>query len=205
VTIGALPNYVLLDIFDFCCQETQLYEIGEGEWLEDPKVAPPVWYPLVHVYQRWWHVVLASPIHLKLVLLCTERTPVTQMLHLWPPLPIVIWAHSSDAMDNIISALEHHDHYKKLTNGSIRHSVAGSISCTDTSYPLSCLMRLCPALLDMFLAGSTPRPPHLQTLHLDGISFLTLPKLLLTTPDLISLTLWGIPHTGYSPVCIHQA
>ena len=48
-----------------------------------------------------------------------------------------------------------------------------------------------PALPDGFSA------PRLQTLNLRYIPFPTLPKLLLSTTDLVKLTLVGIPQTGY--------
>ena len=49
-------------------------------------------------------------------------------------------------------------------------------------------------LPDGFLLGSTPR---LQTLELDSIPFPALPKLLLSTTDLVRLDLRNIPHSGY--------
>ncbi|KAI0298753.1 hypothetical protein B0F90DRAFT_1818404 [Multifurca ochricompacta] len=47
-----------------------------------------------------------------------------------------------------------------------------------------------------FLGGSTPR---LRDVHLDGISFPTLPVLLLSTRNLVSLRLESIPMSGYFP------
>ena len=51
------------------------------------------------------------------------------------------------------------------------------------------------ALPDGFLGGSAPR---LRCLSLRSIPFPALPKLLLSAPDLVRLTLWKIPHySGY--------
>ncbi|KAI0248540.1 hypothetical protein BJV78DRAFT_790443 [Lactifluus subvellereus] len=50
------------------------------------------------------------------------------------------------------------------------------------------------ALPDMFLGGSTPR---LRRLHLGGIPFPGLPRLLLSTSDLSHLSLKWMSHTGY--------
>jgi hypothetical protein len=56
------------------------------------------------------------------------------------------------------------------------------------------------ALPDGFLGGSALR---LQSLRLYSIPFPALPKLLLSTIDLVYLTLWDIPHSGYiSPKAI---
>ena len=51
-----------------------------------------------------------------------------------------------------------------------------------------------PALPDGFLGGFAQR---LQTLELDSIPFPALPELLLSAVDLVHLTLWRIPHSGY--------
>jgi len=53
---------------------------------------------------------------------------------------------------------------------------------------------------ESFLGGSVPR---LQYLELNGIPFPGLAKLLLTATDLVSLSILGIPHSGYfSPEAI---
>jgi hypothetical protein len=51
-----------------------------------------------------------------------------------------------------------------------------------------------PALPDGFLGGFAP---HLQSLELYRIPFPALPKLLLSAIDLVYLTLWDIPLSGY--------
>jgi hypothetical protein len=52
------------------------------------------------------------------------------------------------------------------------------------------------ALPDGFLGGSALR---LQSLELKSISFPALPNLLLSSTDLVRLTLWNIPDSGYIP------
>ena len=51
-----------------------------------------------------------------------------------------------------------------------------------------------PALPDSFLGGSTPR---LRYLTLDGVPFPGLPKLLLSSTQLVHLSLQDIPHSGH--------
>jgi hypothetical protein len=53
-----------------------------------------------------------------------------------------------------------------------------------------------PVLPDGFLGGSAPR---LEEVYLDGIPFPTLPTLLLSTNNFVSLNLTTIPPTGYIP------
>jgi len=50
------------------------------------------------------------------------------------------------------------------------------------------------ALPDTFMGGSAP---HLQVLHLEGISFPTLPSLILSPTELTTLNLHAIPSGGY--------
>jgi hypothetical protein len=51
-----------------------------------------------------------------------------------------------------------------------------------------------PVVPDSFLGGFAPQ---LQTISLTGVPFPALPKLLLSTRDLVELDLWDIPFLGY--------
>jgi len=75
VTIEALPNTVLLEIFSFYTDPLRLDYDG--------------WHALVHVCRRWRFVVFDSPRRLDLRLNCTPKRPL-KMLDIWPALPIVI-------------------------------------------------------------------------------------------------------------------
>src|SRR6267154_1237755 len=104
VSINILPDDVLLEIFDHYTIRPQSYPYS------NPQV--DAWHKLVHVCQRWRYVVFDSPRRLDLRLLCTNRTPVTKMLHIWPALPIVISARllwPASGVTNIISALQQHN------------------------------------------------------------------------------------------------
>src|SRR5260221_2232881 len=52
-----------------------------------------------------------------------------------------------------------------------------------------------PVVPDSFLDGSAP--PRLRSLSLDRIPFPGIPKLLLSAPDLMKISLLNIPHSGY--------
>jgi hypothetical protein len=110
VTIGALPDDILLIIFYFC-QENQ--ENLLPDWWFTP--SPPPWCRLVQICQRWRNLVLESPIHLNLHLLCNEKTPVRDMLHIWPQLPILIWSRKYGVVDNVIAPLEHRDRVRQIS------------------------------------------------------------------------------------------
>jgi hypothetical protein len=188
VTIGMLPNDVLLKIFAFYVDET-LWKDG--------------WYPLVHVCRKWRYTVLGSPYHLNLQLVHTEKTLMRKTLEVWPSLPIVIEGdyYSQSGQDNLMATLEHKDRVCEIKLWFISRSLWERVLAA-MQVPLPRLTRLdfwftaTPASVvpDSFLGGSAPR---LRKLALNGASFLGLPKLLLSTADLVELTLRNIPHSGY--------
>jgi F-box-like len=192
-TIEALPDDVLLDIFDFYREALML---NPGKWARE-------WHKLVHVCQRWRCIVFASPRRLMLHIICTVRTPVRAMLDIWPPLPIEIevsWS-GQDAPEhnNVIAALEHRDRICKIVAYLTRSEYSRFVTAMQERFPaltalyLSSLETL-PELPDTFLSGSAPL---LQTLFLYGIPFPTLPKLLSSTNGLVDLRLDRIPDTGF--------
>ena len=76
------------------------------------------WHTLVHVYRRWRNIVFGSSGYLALMLLCKPRTPVRQLLHIWPPLPITIAGfkhHPTSGLDNVVAALEQNDRVCDVT------------------------------------------------------------------------------------------
>jgi hypothetical protein len=218
VTFGALPDDVLLEIFDFYLAfmslESDLFE----SFPED------AWHTLVHVCARWRSIVFASPHRLQLQLLCTNKTPVQKALNIWPELPIVISGRlgTSKRQDahNIIAALRQYNRVCEIYMNDIPNSLLTRIGAMEMSNPFSALTSLqlssmeinAPALSamtslqlgstqrnvfalpDSFLGGSAPR---LRTLSLEGVPFPALPNLLLSTHDLVELRLWDIHLSGH--------
>jgi F-box-like len=115
VTANALPDEILLKIFDFCrvAATTKVPLLWPGLWTE-------TWHNLVHVCKRWRYVVFSSPLGLDLRLSCTDSTSVKKMLDVWPPFPIEI--RSFHLGDNVIAALEHHDRVCNLDLYPSSHS-----------------------------------------------------------------------------------
>jgi hypothetical protein len=199
VTIDMLPDVALLKIFD--CYVNQARE--EGELFNTQALDT-----LVHVCRKWRAIVLESPRRLDLRLLCTAKTPVKERLAVWPPLPIVIMDYGRlTPMDNIIVALEQNDRVcqidlLELTNSQWKEVLAAmqqpfpaltNLEIWGRKYKL--LEHEMPAVVpESFLGGSAPR---LQRLRLDRVPFPGLPKLLLSATGLVSLDIWGIPHSGY--------
>ena len=116
VTIGALPDDALLEIFSFYVEEA--YEDTYYFDLFSSQVRPlEAWSILTHVCQRWRGVVFASPRRLNLRLLCRSTRPVSKMQEIWPTLPIFVehWhgtrtsGHEQSLDENVIAALKHTD------------------------------------------------------------------------------------------------
>ena len=185
-----LPDVALLEIFDFYAKEAEPI---------------PKWHRLVHVCQKWRHIVFGSPRRLYLRLYCIAKTPVREMLEVWPQLPIVI-RHDDYAIlgvEDIIAALEHNERVCeiRLGSGSASSSQWEKVWATMqapfpelTDLKLQSRCETAPVVPDSFLGGYAPR---LQTLSLDCIPFPGLPKLLFSATHIAHLSLRSIPHSGY--------
>ena len=161
------------------------------------------WHTLVHVCRRWRTLVFGSPHHLNLQLLCTARTPVRKKLDIWPALPLVVEKYGlpASSMDNIIAALEHKDRVikvdlRRLEAGPELESIVGVM---EEPFPALTFLSLIlhgetVFVPNSFLGGPAPRLEHL---HLEGIPFWGLPKLVSSTTSLVHLELRRIPYFGY--------
>lgn len=196
-TINIFPDDVLLIVFEFYRADSMNY-LGPTY----------TWHRLVHVCQRWRHVVFASPSRLGLHIVCTETTPVRELLDIWPPLPIVIryWLYSTSNSTfpilNAITTLEHHDRICQIQLSHLTRPLLDMLATAmQEPYPALTTLELWSddetaiILPDTFLGGFAPR---LQRVWLEGLVFPALPKLLLSAVDLVSLLLDKIPpNTGY--------
>ena len=201
MTTCPLPDDALLVIFDFFLDDAAPPDDVDG------------WYTLVHVCQRWRNIVLSSPRHLNLRLLCTDRRPVKEMLDIWPAFPIIIrgcghpiWLDGE--ADNIITALEHPGRVCEIRLVEIPGSLLEELAAmTEESFPALETLELRldnewapPFLPNSFFGGSVPR---LRVLDLTGLPFLAVRNLLLSASGLVHLCLWDMPISGYvSPKAI---
>ncbi|KAI9510571.1 hypothetical protein F5148DRAFT_1147433 [Russula earlei] len=99
VTINTLPDDVLVEIFHFCV---------------DQDIRTNGWHTLVHVCQRWRDVVFASPRRLNLRLWYSGKRPMSEMLDVWPVLPVEIsrGPNMSHFWENVAAALESEHHHR---------------------------------------------------------------------------------------------
>jgi hypothetical protein len=193
MTIDILPDDVLLEIFYLLVVES--YALETEYW----------WHTLVHVCRKWRNVIFGSPHRLNLRLVCSDRTPVREMLDVWPPLPIIVkhdFARSKSGGDNIIAALECKDRVCQIRM-KLDLQWENFLDAMQEPFPaltyliLRSDIEIAPVV---FMGGSAPR---LQYLRLERVPIPGLPKLLLSTTDLVHLDLRRIPHSGYfSPEAI---
>ena len=195
---------MLLQIFHFCRVDEN------GDSIFSPEME---WLRLIHVCRKWRLIISSTPRRLDLYLICKHGTPVRKNLDLWPAFPIIIdYFNDYDGTseispnedDNIIAALEHPDRVRCLklpVTSSLLRKVA---TLAQEPFPTLTQLRLevsskdesVSVLPSEFLGGSAPR---LQEILLEGIPFPTLPTFLSPASDLVSLSLYRIPHTGYIP------
>jgi hypothetical protein len=131
-----------------------------------------------------------------------SRTPVRDMLDVWPALPLNIMFNgysSTGSVDNIIAALECTDRVYRISLTDVR-SLEIFLAAMQQPFPelthlqLYSIDKTVTVVPDSFLGGSAPR---LEDLRLRGIPSSGLPKLLLSATHLFSLFLFRIPHSGY--------
>ena len=196
MTIDVLPDDALLEIFHF--YKDYNFDHGFLEWR---------WEMLIQVCRRWRHVVLGSPRRLDLRLVCTRTTPVSRLLDIWPPFPIVVYLQSprsvldENGVENIIAALECRDRISDILIHEIRGPELETLVTVLhkplpvlTSFSLHSTDQSVPVLPETFLGGSVPR---LKSFHLSGIPFPSFPKFNLHFTHIYALYLNDIPNSGY--------
>jgi len=191
VTINDLPDEALLEIFGFHMAHPL-----------PPPSYEDAWHTLVHVCRRWRYLVFCSPCSLDLRLACVNRRLV-KTLDIWPELPIVLRVHygkmvQPPSVTDVISVFQRRDRVCKISIDDGPNSLLKEVATMTEPFPELIELELssseAPILPDSFLGGSVPR---LQSLTLWGIPFPAIGKLLLSTRDLVTLSLGFIPPSGY--------
>src|SRR5260221_14675031 len=75
------------------------------------------WYKLAHVCQRWRILILGSASYLRISLVCTNGTPVSNMLAHSPPLPLTVHYVDNDGItaedeEGMMLALQQRDRFR---------------------------------------------------------------------------------------------
>jgi hypothetical protein len=192
-----LPDDILLEIFVSCRENPDFKFLWK-------------WHLLVHVCRRWRQLIFESPHRLNLHIICTQKTPVRERLHIWPAFPIIIdyiEGIGPEGEDDVIAALGYPDRVSWLGLSVTCSELKKMLTVMQVPFPslISLEIRLIdlaggpadddnvPVLTPGFLGGSAPRLERIQLL---GVPFPTLPMFLLSTSnvDLLNLT---IPPAGH--------
>ncbi|KAI0265726.1 hypothetical protein BGY98DRAFT_1102931 [Russula aff. rugulosa BPL654] len=121
VSIHILDDDSLLNVFDlyrpfFLGKMILASTVSEGGMRWDQG---RWWYRLAHVCQRWRNLILGSASYLRLSVVCTNGTPVQDMLAHSPPLPLTIDYGNEDGItaedeEGILFALEQRHRVRHL-------------------------------------------------------------------------------------------
>ncbi len=169
---------------------------------------PWKWHRLAQVCRRWRFVIFAYPHHLDLRIVSIYNKPIRETPDFWPALPIIIWYPQSAPYQSLSAKDEDNvcDILKKPARICEMHiDITRSLFKKCTSLREESLKYLQLTTLDIrtterlvlpgdFLGGSIPR---LRVIHLDDTAFPTLPRLLSSSTNLVSLRLEKIPPEGY--------
>ena len=200
MTIDLLPDNVLLEIFHF-------YKDDEDFSNRIAYTRGWKWETLTQVCRRWRHVVFGSPRRLDLQLVCTNTTPTSKLLDIWPPFPIIVsLLHlfqevDENGVENLIAALECRDRISEVYISDICGPVLENLVTVLhepfpvlTQFALTSTDESVPVLPETFLGGFAPR---LRSFWLTGIPFPSFPKFILSFTHIVDLWLLDIPSSGY--------
>ena len=209
-SIHILDDDSLLHVFYFC----RPFLFGEDED-EDARIMGGWarwvngrwWYRLVHVCQRWRNVIFRSSSYLALSLVCTNGTPVADMLAHSPHLPLVIdYSYkyrdlTAEDGKGAILALKQCDRVRGVRLFVPTTTLQALIMAMDEEYPILEYLIIQRTLEDSTIVefSKTLQAPHIR--HLTAIGF-ALPiesQLLIAAVRLVTLLIATSPSTYLHP------
>ena len=172
------------------------------------------WYNLAHVCQRWRNIVLGSTAYLGVSLVCTNGTPVADMLANSPPLPLLIdYVNKNDDFsaedeEGAILALKQYDRVRRVRLRVSAANIQKLVDAMEYEYPiLEHLIIMCPVRdsISIMVFPEALQAPHMH--HLVLVSF-ALPmgsRLLTSAVGLVTLSLIMVnPSTYFYPSTLLQ-
>jgi hypothetical protein len=159
------------------------------------------WYKLAQICQRWRSIILGSASYLGLRLVCTNGTPVADMLAHSPPFPLIVdFIHKNHDRDiaaedeeGMISALQRRNRVRSIHLRMPVRSLQRFILAIDEEYQmLESLVILHPTgdNSTSLILPQTFQAPHLRRLVLSSFAFPTGSPLLTTAIGLVTLRLY---------------
>ena len=153
------------------------------------------WYILTHVCQRWRNLILGSASYLRLSLVCTNGTPVANMLQLSPPLPLTVDYQSvngitADDQEGLLLALEQRDRIRHLRLVLPLRDLQKFVMAIDEKFPILEYLIVYPWTKDTALMlPETFQAPNLRHLFLLGFACPIRSRLHPTAMGLVTLYL----------------
>ncbi|KAI0274444.1 hypothetical protein BGY98DRAFT_935856 [Russula aff. rugulosa BPL654] len=170
------------------------------------------WYRLAHVCQRWRNLMLGSASYLRLSLVCTNGTPVQNMLAHSPPLPLTVDYGSKRGItaedeEAILLALEQRHRVRHLRLFFPNQILRKLVMAIEDEFPILEYL-----IVDPFTKEDTPlvlpetlQAPHLRHFMLGGFACPIRSRLHPTATGLVTLSL-GIfnPSAYFQPNILLQ-
>jgi hypothetical protein len=154
------------------------------------------WYRLAHVCQRWRNLTLGSASYLGLSLVCTNGTPVENMLTHSPPLPLTIDYLARDSITaedekGLLLALEQRHRVRHLRLVLPVQNLPKLVMTIDEEFPILEHLIVQPLTNEstVLVLPETLQAPHLRHLTLRGFACPIQSRLHPTSPSLVTLVL----------------
>ena len=199
MSIHVLDDDSLLNIF-------YLYRpsfLGEGEKYFDRVRGGKLrwkqgrwWFSLAHVCQRWRNLIFGSASYLRLSLVCTNGTPVADMLQFSPPLPLTVDYRSENGItaedeEGLLLALEHRDRIRHLRLFLPGRDLEKFVMAIDEEFPILEYLIVGPWAEDStaLMLPEILQAPNLRHLALSGFACPIRSRLHPTSVGLVTLYL----------------
>src|SRR6267154_643610 len=154
------------------------------------------WYQLAHVCQRWRNIILGSASYLGLSLVCTNGTPVENMLALSPPLPLTVdydsnFGFTAEDEDGILLALEQRHRVRHLRLTFPVQNLRKLVMAIDEEFPILEYLIMYSPLKDntALMLPETLQAPNLHHLLLEDFACPIRSRLHPTAAGLVKLNL----------------
>ena len=211
-SIHILDDDSLLNVFYLC----RPFLLGEDQDRFDRAVGGSGrwdrgrwWYSLSHVCQRWRRVILGSASYLGLSLVCTNGTPVAEMLAHSPSLPLDFdyieedIEISAEDEEGAILALKQYNRLRRVRFDMSATSLQNLIVAMDDEYPILEYLIIRRPFDDRNSISQIPetlQAPNLRHLYLVGFALPMGCRLLTTAVGLVTLGLdMAHPSTYFHP------
>ena len=163
------------------------------------------WYRLVKVCRRWWYLILTSPSHLGLLLVCTYHIPISKMLKHSCPFPLTLdYVDENRQMttkdeNSILLAFKHRHQVQRIRLLAPVLQSQKLIVAMDSCFPQLEFLYISPPSKHStgLIFSKTFRAPHLRHLVLIIFAIQLQSPFPMTTTRLVSLSLQMIHSLAY--------